>query len=76
MKAPLNLGGEYGRKYEAIFPKLASEYNLIFMDFFLDGVALKADLNLDDRIHPNKAGYAIMVKNIAEIIDDEELLKK
>jgi acyl-CoA thioesterase-1 len=76
MKAPLNLGGEYGRKYEAIFPKLAKEYDLIYMDFFLDGVALKANLNLDDRIHPNKLGYAIVVENLIEIIDDEELLKK
>ena len=36
MKAPLNLGGEYGRKYEAIFPKLAKEYDLVYMDFFLE----------------------------------------
>jgi acyl-CoA thioesterase I len=35
MKAPLNLGGEYGRSYEAIFPKLAKEYDLAYMDFFL-----------------------------------------
>ncbi len=36
MKAPLNLGGEYGRQYEAIFPRLAKEYNLVYMNFFLE----------------------------------------
>jgi acyl-CoA thioesterase-1 len=54
MKAPLNLGGDYGRQYEAIFPKLAKEYDLVFVPFFLQGVALKAQYNQEDRIHPNR----------------------
>lgn len=54
MRAPLNLGGAYGKQYEAIFPKLAKEYNLVYMDFFLEGVALQAQYNQDDRIHPTK----------------------
>jgi acyl-CoA thioesterase-1 len=36
MRAPLNLGGAYGKQYEAIFPKLAKEYNLVSMPFFLE----------------------------------------
>ena len=76
MRAPLNLGGEYGRKYEAIFPRLAKEYDLTYMDFFLDWVALKANLNQDDRIHPNKAGYTIVVENLMEILEGEELVGK
>jgi acyl-CoA thioesterase I len=36
MKAPLNLGGEYGRSYEAIFPRLAKEYDLAYMPFLLE----------------------------------------
>lgn len=75
MKAPLNLGGEYGRDYEAIFPKLAKEYDLVFMPFFLEGVALKSNLNQADRIHPTKEGYAIIVDNILEILEGEELIK-
>jgi acyl-CoA thioesterase I len=54
MKAPLNLGGEYGKAYEAMFPRLAEEYGLVYMDWFLEGVALKANLNQDDRIHPTR----------------------
>ena len=76
MKAPLNLGGEYGRKYEAIFPKLAKEYDLVYMDFFLEWVALKANLNQDDRIHPTREGYTIVVENLMEILEDERLITK
>lgn len=74
MKAPLNLGGEYWKKYEAIFPRLAKEYDLVYMDFFLQWVALKAQYNQDDRIHPTKEWYAIVVENLMEILEDEKLI--
>jgi len=73
MKAPLNLGGEYGKQYEAIFPRLAKEYDLVYMDFFLEGVALKANLNQDDRIHPTREGYAIIVENLMKILESDFL---
>lgn len=76
MRAPLNLGGAYGKQYEAIFPKLAKEYNLVYMDWFLKWVALKANLNQEDRIHPTKEGYAIVVENLMEILEGEELVGK
>ncbi len=76
MRAPLNLGWEYGKKYEAIFPKLAKEYSLSYIDFFLDGVALKAHLNQDDRIHPTKEWYAIIVENLMEALEKEDLITK
>jgi acyl-CoA thioesterase I len=76
MKAPLNLGWAYGKQYEAIFPKLAKEYDLSYMDFLLEWVALKWELNQDDRIHPNKAGYAIVVENLVEILESEGMVGK
>ncbi len=36
MQAPRNLGNEYGKQYEAIFPRLAAEYNLVLMPFLLE----------------------------------------
>jgi acyl-CoA thioesterase I len=76
MKAPLNLGGDYRRQYEAIFPKLAKEYDLPFMEFFLEGVALKAEYNLDDRIHPTASGYAIIVENLVDELEEDDLITK
>lgn len=76
MKAPLNLGWDYGKKYEAIFPRLAKEYKLTYMPFFLEWVALKADLNQIDRIHPTREGYTIIVENLIEILEDKKLIQK
>ncbi len=76
MKTPMNLGGEYWRKYEAIFPSLAKEYNLSYMDFFLQWVALKAHLNQDDRIHPTKEWYTIIVENIYTHLKKNNLIRK
>ncbi len=76
MRAPLNLGGEYGKRYESIFPRLAEEYKLVYMDFFLEWVALQANLNQEDRIHPTKEGYTIVVENLMRILVDEEMVGK
>jgi acyl-CoA thioesterase I len=76
MKAPLNLWGEYGLTYEKIFPKLAKEYDLAFIPFFLKWVALKAEYNQDDRIHPTASGYAIVVENLYEALQDNNLIDK
>jgi len=76
MQAPLNLGWDYGKKYEAIFPRLAKEYNLYYIPFLLEGVALKANLNQDDRIHPTKEWYTIVVDNLAKILEDKKLISK
>ena len=76
MRAPFNLGMEYRNQYDALFEKLAKEYHLSFMPFFLQDVALKSDLNQDDRIHPTASGYAIVVENLLEILKDDKLIQK
>ncbi len=76
MIAPYNLGTEYRAEYDALFPKLAKEYKLPFFPFLLEWVALKSNLNQADRIHPNKAGYTIIVTNILRILENEKLIHK
>jgi lysophospholipase L1-like esterase len=46
------------------------------IDDFLEWVALKADLNQDDRIHPTRAGYAIVVENLMKVLEKEKLIQK
>lgn len=76
MQAPRNLGNEYGKQYEAIFPRLATEYDLVLMPFLLEWVALQSALNQADRIHPNREGYTIVVDNLMKILEDEKLIVK
>jgi acyl-CoA thioesterase-1 len=64
MLAPPNVGAQYQREYQTVFPDLASEYKVVFLPFLLDNVALNKDLNQADGIHPNAEGSRIMTENI------------
>jgi acyl-CoA thioesterase-1 len=61
MQAQRNLGKEYVAEFDAIYPKLAKEFPVIFYPFFLDGVALNPKLNQADGLHPNPQGVKIIV---------------
>lgn len=64
MRAPPNLGPEYGAAFDAVFPRLAARHGIGLFPFLLEGVAAKPDLNQDDGIHPNPKGIAVIVENI------------
>ena len=64
MLAPPNLGEEYGEEFASIYPDLASQYDVLFYPFFLEGVAAEASLNQADGIHPNADGVAVIVEAI------------
>jgi len=64
MHAPRNLGPEYAAQFDAIYPRLAKQYGVLFYPFILDGVALNPKLNQADGIHPNPAGVKIIVTRI------------
>lgn len=64
MLAPRNLGAEYAREFDAVFPEVAAKYDVAFYPFFLDGVAAEPSLNQPDGIHPNAAGVAVIVERI------------
>lgn len=70
MRAPPNMGADYGKAFGAIYPELAKKHNIAFYPFFLDGVAAQPDLNLADGIHPNKEGIAIITGKIAPMVLD------
>src|SRR5262244_344863 len=42
MLAPRNLGADYARAFDPIFPELARTYGSVFYPFFLEGVAADA----------------------------------
>lgn len=64
MLAAPNLGSEYGRRFNAIFPDLAKKHDVPLYPFFLDEVANNPKLNLGDGIHPNRDGVATMVRKM------------
>jgi len=74
MKAPPNLGAEYGGEFNRVFPALAAKHEVVFMPFFLEGVAAVPELNQDDAIHPNEKGVAVIVHNLLPYV--RQLLRK
>ncbi|MBA4781617.1 MAG: arylesterase [Rhizobiales bacterium] len=69
MRAAPNLGVEYGKAFDAIFPELAEKYGALFYPFFLEGVAGSAALNQADGIHPQAAGVDIIVRGILPVVE-------
>jgi acyl-CoA thioesterase I len=68
MLASPNMGPDYAKKFNAIFPELAAEYNAPLYPFFLQDVVTDRTQMLPDGIHPNKQGVATIVNGIAPII--------
>jgi acyl-CoA thioesterase I len=68
MIAPPNWGEEYKRAFDRIFPELAQAYNVSLYPFFLEGVAMKPELNQPDGIHPNEAGVSVLVDRIGPVV--------
>jgi acyl-CoA thioesterase I len=64
MRALPNLGRQYGRSFEAIYPELADRHDVRLLPFLLDGVAGESALNLPDGIHPNARGPARIADNL------------
>lgn len=68
MQAPRNMGPDYVKRFDAIYPDLAAKHQVALYPFFLDGVALDPALNQSDGIHPNSEGVAIIVKRILPVL--------
>jgi acyl-CoA thioesterase I len=64
MKLPPNYGKDYTAGFEAIYPALATRYQIPLIPFFLEGVAASTTLNQADGIHPTKEGYKIIVEEV------------
>lgn len=65
MHAPPNLGADYGAAFHAVFTEAAKQrHQLIFVPFFLEGVAGDRALNQADGIHPNSRGVATMIRHM------------
>jgi acyl-CoA thioesterase-1 len=68
MHAQRNLGTDYVRQFDAIYPRLAKDYDVLFYPFILDGVALNPKLNQADGMHPSPAGVKVIVARILPLV--------
>ncbi len=64
MRAPPNLGPDFAREFDAIYPALAAAHGLVFYPFFLDGIAADPRFNQRDGMHPTAEGIAAVVARL------------
>lgn len=69
MQAPRNMGPEYVKAFDVIYPALASKYQVAFYAFFLDGVAADPALNQGDGMHPNAQGVDVIVQRMLPSVE-------
>jgi acyl-CoA thioesterase-1 len=64
-----NLGKTYVTAFNDLYPRLASQQEVVFMPFFLKDVAAEPTKNQADGIHPNPAGYKIIAANLLPYVE-------
>ena len=70
MLAPRNLGPEFTKAFDSIYPDLANQNGLLLYPFFLDGLVGDAKLNQSDGMHPTTAGVAKIVQGILPSVEE------
>lgn len=64
MKIPPSMGQAYFDQFEAIFPRLAMQYDMTLIPFLLEDVAGIVELNQDDGVHPTAEGQRLMAGHV------------
>lgn len=68
MRASPNLGRDYARAFDAMYPALAVAHHVPLYPFFMDGVAGVSGMQLGDGMHPTPAGVGVIVRRIAPVV--------
>lgn len=69
MKVPPSMGQEYFNEFEALFPRLAKQYDMALVPFLLDNVAGIGNLNQTDAVHPTAEGQKILAYNVWAVLE-------
>ena len=64
MQIPPNYGSEYANRFSGLFPKLAKEYKLPLVPFFLAPLIERPDMFQADRLHPTAEAQPLLLEVI------------
>jgi len=68
IRIPTNYGARYTSAFENVYRELGQELEVPWIEFFMEGVALHAELMQDDGIHPNEVAQPILLDNAWPVI--------
>lgn len=68
IRIPTNYGPRYTAAFEAVYRQVATDLDIKWIEFFMEGVAMNEELLQADRIHPNSEAQPILLDNAWPII--------
>jgi acyl-CoA thioesterase-1 len=68
IRIPTNYGPRYSAEFEDVFRQVSENFEVKWIEFFMDGIAFDDDLLQDDRIHPNALAQPLLLDNAWPII--------
>jgi len=68
IRIPTNYGPRYSAEFEDVFRQVSEQFEVQWIEFFMDGIAFNDDLLQEDRIHPNAVAQPILLDNAWPII--------
>ena len=69
IRIPPNYGPRYIEAFDNVFREVAAEYEVPWIEFFMEGVALNEELMQGDGIHPNAAAQPVLLDNAWPMIN-------
>jgi acyl-CoA thioesterase-1 len=70
IRIPPNYGQAYTAQFAAVYEELAVRYEIPFVAFLLEGIALDPARMQPDRVHPNGLGQRPMFENVWTVLAD------
>ena len=68
IRIPSNYGPRYSAEFEDVFRQVSADFDVKWIEFFMEGIALNDALLQQDRIHPNAEAQPILLDNAWPII--------
>lgn len=68
MRAAPNLGPDYAREFDALFPRVAKRHGIPFLPFYIEPVAGNPALNQADGIHPTAEGHRLIAGHLLKFL--------
>jgi acyl-CoA thioesterase-1 len=68
MQVPPNLGTDYTKEFQDLYPELAEKNNLTLIPLILDKVGGRDEFMQPDQIHPNVKGHKVVAETVWETL--------
>ncbi len=68
IRIPTNYGPRYSAEFEGVFRQVSADFDVQWLEFFMQDIAMNDALLQDDRIHPNTEAQPMLLNNAWPII--------